>query len=218
MSKYNKEHFHIAYTTGSDVWTHIPYAPTALSMIRAVPPDTLVLDVGSGRGLWAFRMVDRGLRVIGLEYIEPMVQKNNHEVKSRGIGDQIRFIHGDVLDIPFTDNGFGAVTDIGLLQHLPADDWPAYTNEIGRVISPGGYYLNVSLSRETKKFMDIEPMLLTDGAYTKFGLSYYFFTDDEIADIFSDHFDIVQQRHETYDSAQGMRETVTLVFTLMQKK
>jgi 2-polyprenyl-3-methyl-5-hydroxy-6-metoxy-1,4-benzoquinol methylase len=63
------EYFDTAYRTGSDIWTHIAYHQIALDMLPTIPADSIILDVGSGRGVWAFKLIDRGFRVIGLDYV-----------------------------------------------------------------------------------------------------------------------------------------------------
>jgi SAM-dependent methyltransferase len=70
-----KNYFEIAYRTGSDVWTHIPYHHIALQVLPPLAPDAFVLDVGAGRGLWIGKLVADGNRVIGLEYINDVVKK-----------------------------------------------------------------------------------------------------------------------------------------------
>jgi SAM-dependent methyltransferase len=75
------EYFDLAYRTGSDIWTHIPYHNLALTMLPPIPADSIVLDVGSGRGLWAFKLIDHGFRVIGLDYIQSIVDRVNADIK-----------------------------------------------------------------------------------------------------------------------------------------
>jgi ubiquinone/menaquinone biosynthesis C-methylase UbiE len=206
--------FEQAYTTGSDIWTHIDYMPAVISMIRDIPTGSMILDVGAGRGKLAFRLVDLGYKVIGLEYVKQMVDKANAEVKERNIADQLRFLEGDVLAIPFTEEGFDGIIDVGLLQHLSHTDWEKYVSEIKRVLKIGGTYINVSLSRETSRFMDFNPSESSTGLFEKYGLSYYFFTDDEIKDVFADSFDIVEQRK----LAMRAHNDIVLVFSKMKKK
>jgi len=213
-----KQYFQFAYQTGSDIWSHIPYRFKADQIMPHMDRDALILDIGAGRGLWAAKLVGLGYRVLGIDYVESIVEKVNATIKDEGYSDRARFMVGSALDIPFVDNGFDMATDIGTLQHIQKHQWNDYAREIHRVVKTYGYYLKISLSRRTKNFMGWSPSSSSDGNFTKFGVHYHFFTEKEIEDLFSDHFDIIDQQHETYQSQSGPDDTVTLVFTLMQKK
>lgn len=210
-----KNYFEIAYRTGSDVWTHIPYHHIALQILPPLPTDAFILDVGAGRGLWMGKLVADGNRVIGLEYINDVVQKGNREIKREGYADRARFIYGDVRDIPLADHSFDAVTDIGVLQHLDVIDWHQYVSELRRVLKIGGYVLNVSLSKETMRFMGFKPKSSFESQVEKFGVSYYFFSNDEINALFIHHgFSLVSQKIEHFDTRTDPGDSVALVFSL----
>ncbi|MFT6361059.1 MAG: ubiquinone/menaquinone biosynthesis C-methylase UbiE [Candidatus Paceibacteria bacterium] len=213
-----KQYFQFAYQTGSDIWTHIPYRYKAEQMLPPMEKDALVLDIGAGRGLWAAKLVGLGYRILGIDYVKEIVSTVNIRIKEDGYADRARFMVGDALDIPFTDNGFDMVSDIGTLQHIKEKDWDAYVEEIHRVLKYGAYYLKISLSKRTPQFMGWSPSSSTDGNFTKFGVHYHFFTESEIETLFNDRFVIVDQQFENYESKSDPDDNVTLVFTLMQKK
>lgn len=213
-----KQYFQYAYQTGSDIWTHIPYRYKAEQMIPSLERDSLILDIGAGRGLWAAKLVGLGYRILGIDYIESIVEKVNKRIEQEGYTDRARFMVGDVLDIPFVDAGFDMATDIGTLQHIKHHEWAKYADEVSRVLKDNGYYLNISLSKKTSQFLGWSPRSSVDGDFSKFGVHYHFFTEDEINDIFSEKFVIINQEFETYDSQSDPGDAVTLVFTLMQKK
>ena len=212
-----KQYFQFAYQTGSDIWTHIPYRYQAETMLPTLPEDALVLDIGAGRGLWAAKLVGLGYRVLGIDYVESIVEKVNARIKEDGYTDRARFMVGDARDIPFVDSSFDMVTDIGTLQHIEENDWHMYTDEVYRVLKPSGYYLNVSLSRTTPRFMGWIPKNSIDGNFTKFGVHYHFFSEEEIDTIFGEQFTIIDQQFETYESKSDPGDSVILMFTLMQK-
>lgn len=213
-----KQYFQFAYQTGSDIWTHLPYRYVAENMLPALEPDSLVLDIGAGRGLWAMKLVNLGYRVLGIDYIEGVVEKVNKRIKEEGISDRARFMVADALEIPFVDRGFELVTDIGTLQHITSDKWQIYANEVARVLKENGYYLNISLSKRTQNFLGWNPESSAVSDFTKFGVHYHFFSEREIENIFSEKFEIIDQHFETYDSQSDPGDNVVLVFTLMQKK
>lgn len=218
MNTANRQFFETAYRTGSDIWSHLSYQKTALQMMPPMEPDTMILDVGAGRGLWIQKLVQLGFRVIGIDYIPLIVERVNTMLKDHNITDRARCMVGDVRDIPLADNSFTMATDIGVLQHLDQQDWQSYVNEIHRVLKLDGYYLNVSLSRDTTRFYGFNPSKAENGFFEKFGLHYYFFTEEEIKKLFQKKFVITDQRIRYFDTRNDPEDGIALVFTLMQKK
>lgn len=209
----NKKYFELAYRTGTDIWTHRNYRAKVYEYISYIPKGGFVLDLGTGRGIWPFVFVDFGFRVIGVDYVENLIKANNQEVKFRGLAEKMRFVHGDVFEIPFADATFDVVTDFGLVQHIRKEDFEKYKNEVNRVLRPGGHILNVSLSRSTPKFLKFSPTSQETGEVQTEGVHYYFFTDDEIFDLYGENMKIINQEHIAVDEHNGE----ILVITLLQK-
>lgn len=218
MSNSQKEYFDQAYRTGSDVWSHVPYQQTALSMLPQLPPASFILDLGAGRGLWVQKLLALGYKVLGVDYVQTIVDQVNKDLKLEGLESQARFVVGDVLDIPFINGSFDMTTDIATLQHLQTNEWEKYAIEVSRVLKSKGWYLNVSLSRETTRFMGWNPKHAETGAFEKFGVSYYFFTEQEIAKLFLKDFILQKQMVRYFDSKSDPHDHVALVFSLFQKK
>lgn len=213
-----KNYFEIAYRTGSDVWTHIPYHDLAMRMMPPLPRDSFILDVGVGRGLWLHKLVAAGYRVIGLDYVSDIVKKGNQDLKIHNLGDRARFVHGTVSDLPLADETFDAVTDIGVLQHLKQDEWDRAVSEIARVTKRGGYAMNVSLSKETPSFLGHRPKTSPESSFEKFGVSYYFFTKEELNELFARHgFVSVDQTIEHFDAKTDPGDSLALVLSLYKK-
>lgn len=198
-----KNYFETAYNTGSDTWTNSTIPESSKQFIEELPAKAMVLDIGSGRGRFPFTLAENGFRVIGLEYVTSLVKKNNEEVLNKALDGSIRFVEGDVLDIPFSDDGFDGVVDIGLLQHLKQSDFEQYKNEVVRVLKSGGCFLLSVLSKDTPVYFTWHPKNDEMSSYEKEGLQYYFFTDEEITKLFENNFEIVSHTKETVSSPQN---------------
>lgn len=210
----HKEYFETAYRTGSDIWTHLPMKDRGQMLMEQLPPDALILDVGSGRGLFAKQLVEAGYRVIGIDFESNIVKKTNEDVKSWGLEGKLKFVEGSALDIPFTDDSFDGVCDFGLMENLYKEDWEQYASEISRVLKPGGFYLNTSLSRETQHFFEFYPKGSESGEFQKYDVHYHFFNKDEMKNIFNHELNTVEQNIEFV----GKLDEVALLETLFQKK
>ncbi|HNU95710.1 MAG TPA: class I SAM-dependent methyltransferase [Candidatus Paceibacterota bacterium] len=210
----HKEYFETAYRTGSDIWTHLSMKNRGAMLMEKLQPGALILDVGSGRGLVAKKLAESGFSVIGLDFEKEIVKKTNGLVKDWGLEGKLKFVEGDALDIPFVDNSFDGVCDFGLMENLYKEDWEKYASEVCRVLKPGGYYLNTSLSKETQEFLGFRPKGSPGGDLEKYDLVYHFFGTDEIKNIFDHNLNPIEQDIKFVDHPNE----VALVETLFQKK
>ena len=209
----HKKYFETAYKTGADIWTHLPMKARGQMLIEQLSPGALVLEVGSGRGLFAKQLAEEGFRVIGIDFEGNIVRKANSEIKNWGLEGKLKFMEADALDIPFTDESFDAVCDFGLLENLYQEDWGQYAEEIIRVLKPGGFYLNTSLSRETQHFFEFYPKGSMSGEFQKYGVHYHFFNKDEMKNLFAQQLTPVEQGIELTDKPNQ----VALLETLFKK-
>jgi cyclopropane fatty-acyl-phospholipid synthase-like methyltransferase len=188
MNDEQRVYFTRAYTTGTDLWSQLPVASLRNEFIAGLPQNALVLDVGAGRGLWARTLVESGVRVIGIDYVETIVAHVNNELKDRGWESRARFVVADVREIPFIDASFDAVTDIQLFTHIKKEDRLKYKNEITRVLKSGGSFLLTTLSKQTHRYFNWHPRASEVTFFEKDGVSYSFATKDELCEFFGDAF------------------------------
>lgn len=189
----HKKYFETAYKSGSDTWTHLPMEARGLKLKEEMPKGGLILDIGSGRGLFAKNLAESGFKVIGIDFAGHIVNEANKEIKNWGMEGKMKFMEADVLDIPLTDASFDGACDFGLLENLYPEDWAQYANEVTRILKPGGFYLSVVASRETPKFFDFSPKASADGNVEKYGVHYHFFEKKELQEIFARKLEIVSQ-------------------------
>lgn len=212
-------YFDTAYRTGSDIWTYIPYMQNLLNMIPELVPDTIILDVGAGRGMLAHKLLGLNYRVIGIDYVRSIVDSVNKDFKDNNLAHRGRFVHGTATDLPFTDSSFTLITDVGLLQHMSENERKDYLVELARVVQSGGYVLSVTLSSDTPRYLGFTPKIQNLSPYEKFGVTYNFFSTDEINNLFDMYgFSVLKQDVQTYETRTDPGDSVALIFTLFQKK
>jgi len=210
-----KKYFERAYKTGTDIWTHMPYRVKGALLTQNLKAGATVLDMGSGRGYWAFELAKLGFKVIGIDYLKGVVEKANKEVVDRSLEGQVRFMEADGLDIPFADHSFDAANDFGLLQHFKPEDFVAYETEIARVVRSGGYFLLTVLSKETRSFLKFSPKGSPEHRFESDGTSYYFFDFEEIRQLFVKDFEIIKEKIEFMPSPY---KDVAYISVLMRHK
>ena len=100
-----------------------------------------VLDVACGTGDLALTLFETtGARVVGTDFCRPML-----EIAAAKSTDQIPFIEGDALALPFREGSFEAVTIAFGLRNLASVD--GGLAELRRVLKPGGWVAVLEFSR-----------------------------------------------------------------------
>lgn len=99
-----------------------------------------VLDLGSGAGNDCFvarTLVGEEGTVTGIDFTNAMLEKANKNLKKTQFKN-IKFIKGDIEDMPLADNSFDVVISNCVLNLVP-DKQKAF-KEIYRVLKPGGHF------------------------------------------------------------------------------
>lgn len=215
MSYIDQNHFFaLAYRTGSDLWTTIPFTRHASELALYLPKGACVLDAGAGRGRLLFELAEAGLRVIGLENNQTLVQSGNQEIKNKGKEKELRFIEGDIRDIPLEDKSVDAVVDVCLLQHILPTDHQTYMSEVSRVIKPGGFFFLVTLSKKTETYFTWHPGQGAESDFELEGVHYHFFTEEELHALTAEYFEV---QYMDEDAPFGLKDTIFTV-ALFKKK
>jgi len=107
------------------------------TMVSHIPRDGgSVLDVATGTGLVAERLLAQGHRVTGLDQSPDMLA-----VARSRFGDRVALVEASATAIPFADASFDHLTFTYLLRYV--DDPAATLAELGRVVRPGGTVANL---------------------------------------------------------------------------
>ncbi|OGS49790.1 MAG: hypothetical protein A3K65_04710 [Euryarchaeota archaeon RBG_16_68_12] len=105
-----------------------------LARMRA---KAIVLDVGSGLGLFVECCMHHGLAAVGMELSEEGVSAS----RARGVP----VVRADVaVQFPFRDDSFGSALAHHVLEHVPLETERSVLREIRRVLRPGGFLMVVS--------------------------------------------------------------------------
>jgi demethylmenaquinone methyltransferase/2-methoxy-6-polyprenyl-1,4-benzoquinol methylase len=112
----------------------------AASQTRLVPGDE-ALDACCGTGDLTFSLADAcpGCAVTGLDFTPAMLERARAKASARRRRDlpvPRAFVAGDILDLPFEDGRFAAVTVGWGVRNVP--DVPGAFREMARVTRPGG--------------------------------------------------------------------------------
>jgi SAM-dependent methyltransferase len=110
-----------------------PAAAIALDAAGVVSGDR-VLDVACGTGNAALAAAGRGAAAVGVDAAAGLVELATR--RAQGVDGDVRFVVGDVLDLPVDDASFDAVVSVFGVIFAPDPDRAAA--EVLRAARPGG--------------------------------------------------------------------------------
>ncbi|WP_408896007.1 class I SAM-dependent methyltransferase [Nocardioides sp. R1-1] len=109
-------------------------------------PGQRLLDIGCGwGGMVRHAAKHYGVRVIGVTLSREQATWAQEEIKRQGLDDLAEVRHCDYRDVE--EDGFDAVSSIGLTEHIGIANYPAYFSFIARKLKPQGRMLNHCITR-----------------------------------------------------------------------
>lgn len=135
-----------------------------LVRLLALPARAAVLDLACGQGRHAVALARRGFRVTGQDLSEVLLRRAEAAASAQGVS--VRWVHGDMREIPF-EAEFDAVVNLytafGYLES-EADD-ARVLGQVRKALKPGGTFLLDTLGRDglVRRFRPDEAFRRADG-------------------------------------------------------
>jgi SAM-dependent methyltransferase len=95
-----------------------------------------VLDAGCGTGEHALYLAARGLRVVGLDFVEEAIRRARRKATERGLA--VEFLVKDALALGNWGERFASAIDCGLFHVFSDEDRRRYVRGLAHVVEPGG--------------------------------------------------------------------------------
>jgi cyclopropane-fatty-acyl-phospholipid synthase len=133
-------------------------------------PGMRLLDVGCGWGGMVMHAArNYRVRALGVTLSEQQALWAQRAIKEAGLEDLAEVRHLDYREV--TENGFDAVSSIGLTEHIGKAQLPGYFSFLYGKLNPGGRLLNHCITRPDNRW----PARVTDGFIYR-----YVFPDGEL--------------------------------------
>jgi len=107
-----------------------------------------LLDVGCGWGTMVRHAAAHyGVRVLGVTLSRQQAEWGQAQLADAGLADRAEIRHADYRSV--TEDGFDAISSIGLTEHIGAKNLPAYASFLAAKLRPQGRLLNHCITRPT---------------------------------------------------------------------
>ncbi len=116
----------------------------------ALSPGDRLLDVGAGWGGMVMHAAEHyGVDGVGVTLSEPQARWAQEAIAERGLGKRAEVRHLDYRDV--TDDGFDAISSIGLTEHIGARNLGSYFSFLASRLRPEGRLLNHTITRASNR-------------------------------------------------------------------
>ena len=135
-------------------------------------PGQRLLDVGCGWGSMAVHAArEYGVSVVGVTLSQEQAAYARKRVAEEGLTDRIEIRVQDYRDV--ADLPYDAVSSIGMAEHVGAERYLEYAEDLLKLLKPGGRLLNHQIARRPHR---------DESAYDLDGfIDHYVFPDGELA-------------------------------------
>ena len=182
------------------IYAKIPYdeipwnfesTPDALVdlIVSAKVKPCKTIDLGCGTGNYAIYLASLGFDVTGIDISPTAIDIAIEKAKKKGVKSNFFVI--DVLnDLNVITERFDFAYDWELLHHIFPNNRQKYVENVYRILNLGGKYLSVCFNEKDHGFGG-------SGKYrtTQLGTVLYFSSLNELNDLFTPYFDIVEAKN-----------------------
>ncbi len=155
-----------------------------------------VLDAGCGIGRNAIYLAQKGCEVHAVDISQTAISKLQRAALRAEVRERITIYNIPLREtFPFENNSFDLVLDSYVFCHFTDEDFKQnYRKELHRITKPGGIVFSSLFSEEDEYYKKIiqngygKENIVTD---PKNGITKRLYTEAEIKDFFSTHFDIL---------------------------
>jgi len=136
-------------------------------------PGMRLLDVGCGWGGMVIHAAKRyGVKALGVTLSKQQAEYGQRAIEEAGLQDTAEVRFADYRDV--AEDGFDAISSIGLTEHIGAANLPAYFRLLSSKLRPGGRLLNHCITRPQTGDTRLDPNGFTNR---------YVFPDGELESI-----------------------------------
>lgn len=118
-----------------------------------IKPGNRILDVGSGFGRNANWLAKKGAKVAAVNINDEEIKIGKEKAEKLGVN--VSYLHANATELPFPDNSFDVVLDLGCSHMIPDKEAQKKAEaEAARVIKSGGLLVYSGFSKEHPDYIN----------------------------------------------------------------
>lgn len=180
---------------------------------RYLPPGSIVLEGGCGRGQLVHALTYQGYRASGIDFAVNTVERINQAVPTL----DIRL--GDIRQLPIPDNSLDGYISVGVIEHF----WEGYhpiLEEMQRTIRPGGFlfisFPQMSLIRRIKVAFKEIPVGVSSSLSQQADLFYQFALPPESVIKDLENIGFTLKKIHYWDGVKGLKDEIAWLRPILQ--
>lgn len=130
--------FELRYLRESVPWDTGISPPELMEFIEQNPPGR-ALDLGCGTGTNVITLAQRGWSAVGVDFSFLAIRKARRKASS--FNGDMRFVHGDVVELQDIKGPFDLALDIGCFHSLNLNEKDRYIANVYQRLRPAGTFL-----------------------------------------------------------------------------
>ncbi|MDO8482083.1 MAG: class I SAM-dependent methyltransferase [bacterium] len=124
--------------------------------IKGTPKTARILDAGSGYGIYALTLAERGYSVDAIDLEKERTDALTARKRERpALDERIRTYTGSITELPFQNNSYDLIICSDVIEHIKDDE--KAVSELARVLSPEGTLI-ITVPYHSKNNERIYPM------------------------------------------------------------
>ena len=185
-----------------------------LRQCNASSLEKTILDCGAGGSPPPLSLFYQyGYRTYGVEIAEEALAKAQQFCREQGMS--LNILRGDMRNIPFASESFGGVYSFNAIFFMTKPDIAQAMGEIERVLNPEGLcYVNFDSADDP----DDHPLCETSPPRVLLKSERFAKHEDNVADAYFSHFDILRKQKTLIDKAHGSGRLRQAYFEYIAKK
>ncbi|MFW9874166.1 MAG: class I SAM-dependent methyltransferase [Candidatus Thorarchaeota archaeon] len=115
--------------------------PQTIDFINELPDNCSILDLGCGNGRNSLYIASlaRGFKILAIDFSLKMLRIAINKTQQQKLDNNIEFIQGDIVKLPFTTSSIDNAIFIATLHHLPSEELRLQSlNDLERCLKPDG--------------------------------------------------------------------------------
>lgn len=208
----DKQIFEKVYETPGAGWTQEAPPAELVDIIKGgqVSPCKAI-DIGCGEGFYSIYLASKKFDVLGIDLSGKAIEiAAKNAIMANSTAGFMQMDIKSLLVLVEMGDLFDFALEWSMLHHIHPMEREAYIGDLSRIINKGGKYLATCFNDQSVEAGGRKEMV------SPIGTKLYYSSQDELVDLYSPHFNIIEQKLFDFEAPKGVTHTHNYFF--MERK